>query len=142
MVQLLRSLPRFRYERAKGRFRGYLGTVVHHEVIRHRRRAGDALALAPSDPPADAAVPDLTWEDEWTRHHLRMAMARVRTSSDRRSVEAFEGLLAGASVAEVAAEHGLSVAAVHKVKQRVRDRLREEIARQLRDEELPDASPR
>jgi DNA-directed RNA polymerase specialized sigma24 family protein len=65
----------------------------------------------------------------------------VRQVHDARSVEVFEALLGGRSAAEVAASFGLSVDAVYKVKQRIRDQLKDLVARQVRDEDEPDGRP-
>ena len=47
----------------------------------------------------------------------------------------FERFLRGDSTDDIAASMGMTVAAVHKVKQRVRDKVRALVARQIEDEE-------
>jgi hypothetical protein len=64
-------------------------------------------------------------------------IARFETFEPK-SVEIFEGLIGGKTVAEAAAEHGLSTQAIHKIKQRIRARMEELIAAQVRDEDEPD----
>ena len=66
-----------------------------------------------------------------------MAMRCVRQTHDPRSVKVFECLLAGEIPVEIAASFGMSVQAVYKVKQRIRDRLRKFVAAQIRDEDEP-----
>jgi RNA polymerase sigma-70 factor (ECF subfamily) len=136
-LNLAQALRGFRYDSARGRFRGYLHRVVRNAVHRHFRRAA-----APAGP-LDSRVPDEgvgeerdeRWEREWMFHHYRLALATVRATFEPQSVSVFERLVQGASVVEVARETGLSEAAVHKIKQRVRDRLRELIEQQLLEED-------
>ena len=136
----------FRYRRERGKFRGYLGRVTANAVsrllARPRGRAVPLetevrnLAAAEESAPLDEA-----WEQEWVQHHYRLAMESVRRTFEERSVRAFERLLAGASIEEVAAEFELSTQAVHKVKQRIRKRLKELVSEQIAEEEGDDDAP-
>ncbi len=142
MVKLSQALRSFHYRRERGRFRGYLGQVIRNEVARQlgrpdpsRSRVG---APGPSTLEATSAPAEAEWEREWVQHHLRMAMRRVRQVHDPRSVKVFERLLSGDSAAEVASSFGMSVDAVYKVKHRIRDRLRDIVAEQIRDEDESD----
>ncbi len=143
MTNLAKSLRSFEYNPARGRFRSYLGQVVRSAISKHssrpqvKARALDSVVLATIEAsPSD--VEDPVWEQEWIRHHYRLAMQQVRATFDPRSVDAFDRLLAAESVSQVAEAIGLSTQAVHKIKQRVRDRLKEIIARQIREEDNPD----
>jgi RNA polymerase sigma-70 factor (ECF subfamily) len=144
MLALARALQRFRFDPARGRFRDYLGRVVHNAIRRHLARPTQAPGLL------DTAVLDLltatkaeerdeTWESEWRQHHLRLAMLAVRAECAPASLSVFELLLSGASVEAVAAQSGLTAVAVYKIKQRMRDRVSERIEQQIRDEEFSDA---
>ncbi len=135
MARLARALPSFQYQRTRGRFRTYLGHAVRNEVARRFTRPASPLQAVDLDETAGPEPLDANWEREWIEHHLRMAMLRVRQTHDPKSVRAFERLLAGETPAEVAATLGMSAEAVHKVKQRIRDRLREIVAEQIHDEE-------
>jgi RNA polymerase sigma factor (sigma-70 family) len=140
LLALSRSMRNFRLDPARGRFRDYLGRVVKNAIQRQISRPSrqarvldvsvvDALA----DPGTDPLEP--AWLDEWRKHHLRLAMRAVREAFKPDSLAVFERLLTGASVAEAAAAFGTTPEAVQKIKQRVGQRLREEIERQVRDEE-------
>ena len=89
-----------------------------------------AEVAVPPDPALDAE-----WENEWMLHHYRTAMEGVRASADPKSVEVFEFLLAGHSVSEVAQRFEMTADAVHKVKQRIRDRLKKRISEQVLEDE-------
>jgi RNA polymerase sigma factor (sigma-70 family) len=143
LMNLSRTLPRFKYDAARGSFRGYLGQTVRHAiaVFFARRRPngpGKTVSIVGTDgaplPAPSTDEDDVTWNQEWVRHHYRRALRTLRATHDPRSIEVFQRLLGGAGVRDVAGAFEMSEQAVHKVKQRVRDRLREIIARQLADE--------
>lgn len=147
MINLSKAMPRFEYSPQKGRFRYYLGRVVRNAIAnwasRPNRASGSldvyeadlAVNLRPTGASDSAEPVDELWEQEWVRHHYRLAMQTVRLLHDPQSVEMFDRLLEGESVAEVAVAFRTTTQAVHKVKQRIRDRLTELIARQIREEE-------
>jgi RNA polymerase sigma-70 factor (ECF subfamily) len=136
MIGLARSLKGFRYDPARGRFRAYLGRVVGHAITRFqqtRRHEVSFEDLSRADA-ADAPEDD-RWVDEWRAHHLRLALDAVRPSVEPASLAVFERLLDGREIADVALEAGLTEAAVHKIKQRMRDRLKTLVARQIEAEQ-------
>lgn len=141
LLALVRSLPRFHFDPGRGRFRNYLGRIVKNCIFQQRARQEDAarsledcveatLASA-SDDPVEAG-----WDEEWSNHHLRRAMRAVRASCKPASLVIFERLLRGQSVETVADSCRTTPEAVYKVKQRIGERLKLEIQRQIREEEL------
>jgi hypothetical protein len=90
------------------------------------------------EPAAGEAEAEAAWDREWVLHHTRMARARLVGEVEPRSLEVFDRLLAGDSVQAVSGMFGLSAEAVHKVKRRIRDRMKVLIAEQVRDEEFLD----
>jgi len=141
MMSLATALRNFSYSPQRGRFRDYLGRVVRNAVARHRSRPNPAVAglisIDAADEPEDDVSSDRLWEQEWVDHHYRLALRTVRATFEPKSVEIFEGLIGGKTVAEAAEEHRLSTQAVHKIKQRIRARMEELIAAQVRDEDEP-----
>jgi hypothetical protein len=75
------------------------------------------------------------FEDEWIKHHYRLALADIRKSHSRESVAIFEALMGGQSVEGAAAQFSTTTAAVHKIKQRIRDRMKELVQRQIAQED-------
>ena len=140
MANLAKSLRSFEYKPARGRFRGYLGQVVRSAISRHfkrpdtQARALDTSVLVTVEAD-DAGDADEVWEREWVRHHYRLAMQTVRAAFDPNSVQMFDRLLAGDSVSRLASDFQTTTQAVHKVKQRIRDRLKELIADQIKEED-------
>jgi RNA polymerase sigma factor (sigma-70 family) len=140
MVNLARTLRTFEYQPEKGKFRHYLGRAVRNSINQFFTR--ERSPHAGLDSAILAAVPgenadDEVWEQEWVQHHFRLAMRTVRDTFDPRSVTIFERLLAGESVEAVAADTQHTEQSVYKIKQRVRDRLRELIEAQVADEDAP-----
>lgn len=138
-VSLMRALPGFEYDPARGRFRSYLGRVVFNAVSRVATRPARSRELLLEDiaelPVAAEAPADSQWEREWADHHLRTALRRVRHSVDPRSLRVFDRLLAGAATNDVAAEFGLTDSGVRKIRSRIRARLQEFVQEQIRAED-------
>ncbi len=142
MVRLSRALPTFNYSPLRGKFRSFVGRIVRNEVIRFLSRPNIASRRVDSDggelrEPVNEERLDRQWEREWADHHLRRAVARLRRTYEPRSIEVFEQLLTGQTVERVAADFEMTTQAVHKVKQRIRNRLKELIAGQIREEDQP-----
>lgn len=145
MLNLASALRKFQYSPERGRFRNYLGRVVRNAIARHQSRASLRMTLADHavlESLSEECEPeaDQEWERQWVQHHYRQAMRTVRKTYDAKSVDVFDRLLAGDSVAEVAEAFGMTTQAVHKVKQRIRGRLQELIAVQIREEEVPNGA--
>jgi RNA polymerase sigma-70 factor (ECF subfamily) len=144
MLRLVRILPKFRYDPTRGRFHDYLYRVVRSAIADFRSCPDSRTNPVVNEEPLEAPVAamdgpyDPSWEQEWLDHHLRLALAAVRQTSEVRSVAVFERLLAGTSVEQAATEFGMTLDAVHKVKQRLRDRVQQRIAEQIREEDTID----
>ncbi|MCA9255437.1 MAG: sigma-70 family RNA polymerase sigma factor [Phycisphaerales bacterium] len=140
MFNLSRYLRDFKYDGSRGRFRSYLGRMVRHAVAQHfARRKDNELAMDTrieavlSDD--DAAQADAVWEEEWMNHHYRHAMETVCKQVEPKTAAVFDRFVAGETADEIAADSGLSIDAAQKIKQRMRDRLRKQIALQIEQED-------
>lgn len=145
LTRLCRTMRDFAYEPGKGRFRTYLHRAVQNEIIdqfarpkcaRNTVAAIDAESLA-----LDEGGADSHWEREWENHHIRLALQSIRRTFDAESVAVFERLLAGESVESISETTELTSQAIHKIKQRIRNRMQELIARQIAEEDDPEAQP-
>jgi RNA polymerase sigma factor (sigma-70 family) len=144
MLSLAKYLRSFRYKPELGRFRDYLRRVVENAIRRYStNRDRHSAALIDSDhldlvedqgPPGHEKL----WEEEWVRHHYRQALAVVREHSSPQSVAVFQEFLSGRTPESVAEQFSMSLQAVYQVRQRMRKRLQDQIARQLHDEEFPE----
>ena len=118
-----------RYNARKGRLRSWLFRIVQNKVHDlQRRRVHDP---GPLDPPTgerafDEGQQAQIWEEEWRQALIRTCLQLVRRDVVESTFAAFENItLKERSPDEVAAELGMSRAAVIKANQRVLSRMRE-----------------
>lgn len=142
-ASLLSAMQGFAFDPAKGRFRDYLFRAVRNEIHRQKSKArrpiggSPVLVMADMDQAADrsgAAADEKAFEEEWIDHHFRLALTEIRRTHSPESVAIFERLIAGDSVEATAARFATTEQAVHKIKQRVRDRMQELIRQQIAEE--------
>jgi RNA polymerase sigma factor (sigma-70 family) len=142
LVNLAKSLPGFIYEPSRGRFRDYVYRCTRNAIFQWAERPKVKMGALDTHVmetlSRQDAARDAVWEQEWVGHHYRLAMKAVRWTFEPRSVELFERSVAGAGVAELALEYGMSVQAVHKVRQRIKARMEELVAEQVREEDRVD----
>jgi RNA polymerase sigma-70 factor (ECF subfamily) len=126
---LWQKLPAFRYDPARGRFRGWLRTVtVNRWRELHRRRTvptvgGDGI----DDVPAPAA--DAFWEHEYRTHLVGRATTILKADFQPATWQAFWRVVVdGQAAADTAKELGITIGAVHAARFRVLARLRQELA--------------
>jgi RNA polymerase sigma-70 factor (ECF subfamily) len=141
LIALVKAMPEFRYDPTKGRFRGYLKTIVLRALSKRRRQNQAAGLLQPSgdldeaDVAALEAPMDPPWEAEWRQYHLRMAMTAAEAEFSAQDRAAFQHYAVdGRSAQETAALLGLSVDQVYQAKSRILRRLGELIAAQVEAE--------
>jgi RNA polymerase sigma factor (sigma-70 family) len=83
MVCLARQLPEFRYDPAKGSFKGWLSTMVRRRVVdqMRKRKPGEILGTESLDRFVTSdALHDTGWEEEWENHLIAEAKERTRTA--------------------------------------------------------------
>ena len=119
----------FRFPPSRGRFRHYLrGIVRHHALHILRRRKPGADREVPEAFPA----PDdweKTWDGEWKRHLLNMALEELKNRVAPETFVAFEMYaLQELPAAEVAEFLNFSLSSVYTAKSRCAATLREIIA--------------
>jgi RNA polymerase sigma-70 factor (ECF subfamily) len=135
VVGFFAAQPRFCYEPAKGRFRGYLKACVAHEVQRLRTVAAasarrEHAAAAPEESSQSDEQAGRAWDAEWESHQLNQAMQRVRERyAGSRTFEAFHRTCVLNQPPElVASDLGLSRDSVYQARTRVLAKLQVELA--------------
>jgi RNA polymerase sigma-70 factor (ECF subfamily) len=139
LLNLTRSMPGFRYDPTRGKFRSYLKTAVVHAVSRHSSRSLREEVLDGAEVDEHASRTDsgleALWEEEWRRHHVRHAMCRLASEFNETDRMAFtDYALRDRAAAETARLLGVSVDRVYQAKSRILRRLGELIAGQVSDE--------
>ncbi|MFQ5411259.1 MAG: RNA polymerase sigma factor, partial [Phycisphaerae bacterium] len=139
LTALAQSMPRFRYEPGKGRFRSYLKTVVLHAIFRRFRQNRGEVPLEEGEdvvgPGADNPETDAQWEAEWRQYHLRLAMRTIETEFNERDRAAFDAYaIRGGDARTVAASLGMSLDQVYQAKSRILRRVGELVGQQVREE--------
>jgi RNA polymerase sigma-70 factor (ECF subfamily) len=127
---LIRELPAFRYEAHK-RFRGWLWTVLRNKWRQRQRQALGRPAEVSATLLEEQAVAQETVpleEAEYRQYLVSRALQVMQADFQPATWKAcWEYVVANRPAAEVAAELGLTVNAVHLAKARVLRRLREEL---------------
>jgi RNA polymerase sigma-70 factor (ECF subfamily) len=136
LTALSQSMPQFRYDPAKGKFRSYLKTVVMHAIS---RKIGQKRGELPLDTVGEGAVSSSdagqAWEAEWRQYHLRRAMRTIEAESSPTDRAAFARYaLRGEDARKTAESLGLSVDQVYQAKSRILKRLSQIIDQQVREE--------
>jgi RNA polymerase sigma-70 factor (ECF subfamily) len=151
MVTLMRVMPRFVYDRDRGRFKAYLYSLVRTGVLAatRRQRRYDLVhsPVEPGGPDPFEQVPDerldpagTAWDREWLQSLLAQALERVRARVEPPTFRSFTlYVLEERPIDEVCRELGLTPNAVHQHRSRLIEMLRGEMAHLRR--ELGDREP-
>jgi RNA polymerase sigma-70 factor (ECF subfamily) len=135
------TVGRLDYDRHRGSFRGWLFTLAHHKLhdLLARRRRNGRIGEDASQQTRLEDVPAredewALWDQEYERRLFARAAAEIRGSFHDTTWQAFwQTAVEGRIGKEVAAELGISVAAVYLAKSRIMARLRERIQELERD---------
>ncbi len=130
-VTLIRALPQFEYQSEKGRFRGWLKTLVRNTTIDWFRRRGRAREVpldemrGTPDLPAD----DCEWDAAYRTQVVNVALQRLEAESQSTTWFCFDQhILKGRQASEVGSECGLAAGAVYVNASRTLARLRRKCA--------------
>ena len=131
-LAVARALPGFRYDPARGRFRGYLATVVRNLVLRRRREVAARPEVAVAETGEHEAAPATTDAERelmlecWTLALARVLREHAFTPNAKAVFRAH--VLDDRPAADVAAEFRMRPNAVYQVKDRVLRAVRRELA--------------
>lgn len=141
MVELMRILPEFDYDRRKGRFRNFLLTIVHRKALRGLRQIRQSARLQAI---GDTEVSDVAdnenlaeAEKRWRESIRDTLLTRLNHGCDQLTLAIFRAyVLEDRPAAEVAQNHGVEINAVYQIKSRLTRRLQKDTEAWLRDSEL------
>ncbi|MFO0877704.1 MAG: sigma-70 family RNA polymerase sigma factor [Gemmataceae bacterium] len=127
LLTLLDSLARFEYQPGR-RFRGWLWTVLRNKHRRMARRNAPGELTEPEIPAPTEPIQELE-EAEYRRYLVDRVLRLMRADFEPATWQAcWRTVVEEAPAAQVAAELGITVNAVHLAKSRVLRRLRQELA--------------
>ncbi len=144
LIKIWDAMPDFNYQPEKGRFRAWLCTIAGNTAKNFIRSKGGSSNLALSGISLDKIFPDseseiahlstppeveAMAEEEWLRYLPELALKKIESKFDRRTMQAFTLCSKGVPVAEIARKLQLAPSSVYVYKQRVAERLTEEIAK-------------
>ncbi|MCI0360919.1 MAG: sigma-70 family RNA polymerase sigma factor [Planctomycetaceae bacterium] len=128
------QIGQLEYDRSRGSFRGWLFTIVNSRLMDFRRRGQRERALV-AHAVADVAqheheetASSAEWDLDYQRQLFHAAAERVRGDFGPSAWRAFwQAAVEGRPAKEIAADLGMSPAAVYLAKARVMNRIREEL---------------
>lgn len=135
VVSVARELPDFRYDPARGSFKGWLHQIVRRRVVDHLRRLPRECVQGISGdfhPPeeVDDKGWELIWQGEWARHVTTRALERVKQQVSSRQFQIFSlAVLQEQPVPRVCDALGVSAASVYLARHRVGRLFRAEVRR-------------
>lgn len=130
----MRELPSFQYDPLKGRFRGWLRSILVNQ-LRGYWRSQKSRPRTDSDffekilAQLEDESSDLTrlWDEEHDQHVSRRLLALIEPDFAPTTWRAFRQLMDGEPAQKVAADLGISVNAAYLAKSSVLKRLRQEM---------------
>ena len=136
MVSVANEMPDFRYDRAKGSFRGFLMRIVHRRIADFWRRGVEdrkmTVAIEDQVNFTEPVTEDFekNWDAEWKKQLLEVALRRVRGKVKLRHYMIFEmSVLREASISEIKKTLGVGLAMIYVTKHRVQKLVAAELRR-------------
>lgn len=126
LVKRFRAERAFVYDRARGRFRGYLARTTESVLARHARRHARWKTWVRLAPRRECGIdPQEAWAEERRRFALQEAHSRLRSTSSLHAIEVLDLSIRGQSPERIAHTLGTTRGAVYKTRQRMLVRLRD-----------------
>ena len=137
LVLVWRSLGEMEIGKNNAKFRTWLTTVIRNAAINHidehRRKyqatsldiweeSGSGSLLAADNPEIERLI-----EQEWKRHVVDLALARIRKSFSGHAVEVLARSLNGESVEDICQSLGLTAGSLYVLRNRIKSRFMLEI---------------
>ena len=132
IIEVAKEMPTFRYDRTRGRFKGWLLTIVRRRIAnfwrsKHYRHNGEQVPreqlVEPSNLDAGAELGsdfDRVWDEEWRQHALRVAEDHVKHEVEPVQFQAFQlHVVKGVAAGETARRLGIKLMEVYWAKYRI-----------------------
>ena len=143
IISVSRKMPDFNYDPALGSFKAWLMQATRWRITDHfrkkqyeregrrypREEARDSQWIDEQENPGGFNL-ESAWNEEWTKHVLEAALAKVRQSSNPRQFQMFHMHVCRSMAArQVAARLGVKLAEVYFAKYKIGAAVKSEISR-------------
>lgn len=139
-LKVWKNIDRFKVDDDRAKFRTWLSTMIRNLVINHINQRKGAFEKLQSMEDNRNVMPeflhsvsetevDEVIQKEWETYVVNLAMKNIKTLFSARAIEIFSQLLDGADTKTIAVRYDIEENSVHKLKNRVKNRLIEEIQR-------------
>lgn len=131
LLKAWKNLPKFQYERNRGKFRNWLGIIVKNTARSYYRKMNNStknLDKIESDEEESAAI-DAISEKEWKLFIANKAWENIKTSLSENVIECFELISEGLELQEVAKRCDIPYNTVCVYKRRIVNKISREINR-------------
>lgn len=128
LMQIAKSIKNFEYEPVRGRFRGWVGSIVRSKLIEFHRKLSRQPKLQDATLENISTTTDSGWDDVWLEHVVEAALSRVEIRLANQTWMAFRLVwLEHVDPVQVARRMCRDVAWVYLAKSRGLRLLREEV---------------
>ena len=141
-ADLVRNLPTFQYDRAKGKFRSYLTGLVNWRVmdrLKASKRDAELKANFWEEARSAAGEGDDFAEREWQAAAMEEALRRIKPDVRPEHYAAFVAMKEGQDTETVMRLYGFSRDNLYQIRTRLTAKLREAVAKVLKEMDAPDA---
>jgi RNA polymerase sigma-70 factor (ECF subfamily) len=92
MSAIQKYIGEFEYDPAKGRFKGWLKTMVNHRVLRVLRKKCEDMAESQDfkRPQEREAAPEDMFDELWMQQHIEHALEQIRAEVNEKTYLAFQ----------------------------------------------------
>jgi len=128
LIAVQEHIERFDYDPKRGRFKGWLRTLVNNRIrnLRRDRRETPGESGYFQRDQAREETPEETFDRLWMEEHLRHGLRRVRRETDEQTFQAFEWyVLEERPVEEVCQALNVTANQLYKIKWRLTQKLAE-----------------
>ncbi len=130
MSAIHEHIERFEYDPSKGRFKGWLRTIVNNRVRATLGKRREAIADTTQFDIAQQReqAPDEEFDRIWVEEHLKHALKLVRHEVEESTYKAFRAhVIDGWTIEKTCAEFGMNANQVYRIKWRVTQKLRDRL---------------
>ncbi len=142
VISVAKQMPGFRYDPARGKFKGWLLQITRRRIadlVRKRMRAADASGAAAAERAGDPHLEEVLdpagdvleaiWQDEWEKHLFQTAAERVKQRVRPEHYQLFDLYVVQKwPIRKITATLGVNAGQVYLAKHRVGAMLKKEIA--------------